>query len=122
MIEDTSKKFSPSKLNTYKNCPRQYRYKYIERIPSKTQSVEAHLGSAVHASLEELYENLRNSKILALAEVLSAYEKAWEKGFSDKPIIIRDKRFTLDDWRQVGRECVESYYKENQPFQEGKVV
>lgn len=122
MIEDTSKKFSPSKLSTYKTCPKQYFYHYIERIPSKTQSVESHLGNSVHEALEELYEGVRNSKILSLEEVLAVYEKVWARGLKEKPIVIRDGRFVLEDWRKVGRICIENYYKEHQPFKDGKVV
>ena len=122
MIEESSRKFSPSRLDCYKNCPRQYRYRYIDRIPRKTNSVEAYLGTAVHAALEELYEGVRNAKILPLEKILSAYETAWEAGLKELPIVIRDERFSLDDWRKLGRKCVEDYYAQHHPFDEGKVV
>lgn len=37
----------PSKINTYLQCPRQYQYKYIERIPAPSSPAAA-LGSTFH--------------------------------------------------------------------------
>ena len=59
MEADTSRKFSPSKLDTYKNCPRRYQYRYVDRIDRRERSAEAFVGTMVHAVLEDLYENLR---------------------------------------------------------------
>lgn len=122
MIEETSHKFSPSRLDCYKNCPRQYRYRYIDKFPRKSTSVEAHLGTAVHAALEELYEGVRIAKIAPLEQVVAAYEKAWETGLKELPIVIRDQRFTMEDFRNLGRKCVEDFYSQNKPFADGKVV
>ena len=55
MEADTSRKFSPSKLDTYKNCPRRYQYRYVDRIDRRERSAEAFVWTMVHAVLEDLY-------------------------------------------------------------------
>lgn len=47
--------FSFSKISTYKECPLKYKYRYIDKIPSKP-SVHLIKGSKVHKLLEN-YEN-----------------------------------------------------------------
>lgn len=47
---------SHSKLGTFAQCPRSYYYSYIDRKP-QTQGVYSTLGSEVHETLQELYED-----------------------------------------------------------------
>ena len=46
---------SPSKLKTFISCPKKYYYDYIERRPSIRHPAAA-LGSAVHKTIETVYE------------------------------------------------------------------
>lgn len=121
MEADTSTKFSPSKLGVYKGCPRQYRYRYVDRIKRDAQSVEAFVGSCVHAAFEALYESLLHGKTPSLEETLRVFEKGWEKGWSDK-VVIRDAQFSPEDWRKVGQDCVLAYYEAKKPFDQDKTV
>ena len=45
--------FSYSKMEVFKNCPLQYRYKYIERKYSQDTSIALELGSLCHYVLEQ---------------------------------------------------------------------
>ena len=121
MEEDRSKKFSPSKLDCYKTCPRQYKFRYIDRLKGDTQSVEAFLGGCVHTGFEELYAGLMHGKRMTEDEVLRAYAAAWDAGFSDK-VVFRDARYGPADWRRTGEDCVRSYYRAHAPFEEDKTV
>lgn len=121
MESDGSKKFSPSKLNTYKDCPRRYAYRYIDRIPRDVQSVEAFVGSCVHKALEGLYEAVLHGKILPEAAVIGIFDKEWAAEWS-ADIIIRDKDYSPDNWKEVGRQCVRSYYGAHAPFEKDKTV
>ncbi|MBI3549350.1 MAG: PD-(D/E)XK nuclease family protein [Elusimicrobia bacterium] len=114
-------RFSPSRLDTYKNCPRQYKFRYIDRLPRKGTTVEAHLGTSVHKALELLYAGLQHGKRMTEAEVVAAYEDAWTKG-AEQPMTFHNKSYTLEDWRRLGVECVTSYYRAHQPFDADKTV
>ena len=60
-------RLSPSKINTYYKCPREFYYKYIEQIPEK-KTIHLFRGTLVHAVLEDLFKH----KFRSFA--------AWEKG------------------------------------------
>jgi hypothetical protein len=45
--------YSFSKINTWKTCPRQFKYRYIDKLPTQPRDMTALLkGSAVHSILE----------------------------------------------------------------------
>jgi len=48
-------RLSYSELSTYRRCPRQYRYRAVDRIQRKKKSVNLFLGSAVHRLLLAYY-------------------------------------------------------------------
>ena len=64
-------RLSPSKINTYMKCPREFYYKYIEQIPEK-KTIHLFRGTLVHAVLEDLFKRQFKSFV------------AWEKGEPDK--------------------------------------
>ena len=121
MESDFSTKFSPSKLSTYQDCPRRYRYRYVDRIKREAQSIEAFVGSCVHKAFEELYRGLMHAKKMSLEEVLAAFEAEWRATWSDW-VVVHDKGVSPEDWRNVGRECVSGYYLAHDPFDADKTV
>ncbi len=46
---------SPSSINTYKQCPRKYYYRYIKRLPSKP-SIHLVRGTVAHSVLEHFFD------------------------------------------------------------------
>ena len=46
---------SYSALNTYKNCPLQYKFQNIDKI-SSPKGIEAVFGSTIHAALNYMFE------------------------------------------------------------------
>lgn len=50
---------SPSRINTYKKCPRKYYYTYIEKLPRKDWAHFA-LGTLVHGALEKFHQEFRD--------------------------------------------------------------
>lgn len=121
MEEDKSKSFSPSKLSTYQNCPKKYQYRYVDRISRKRKTPETVLGVAVHAAFEELHGLVNGGKLPTLAEVQAVYEAELAKEWDDT-VKLRDERFTKDDWRRVGLDCVKNYYEAGAPFDKDKTV
>jgi putative RecB family exonuclease len=121
MEEDRSSKFSPSKLDVYKNCARRYQYRYVDKISRRRKTPETVVGTAVHAAFEELYQLVSGGRIPALAEVQALYEKALSAEW-DETVALKDARFTRDDWKNVGTGCVELYYGAHAPFSEDRTV
>ena len=70
-------RLSPSKINTYHKCPREFYYKYIAQMPEK-KTIHLFRGTLVHAVLEDLFKKqFRNFT-------------AWEKG---DPAVWMEEQF-----------------------------
>lgn len=70
-------RLSYSSISTYLNCPLAYKYRYVERMPTKRTSALA-FGSSLHAALAKFYK-VPVPKPPSLEELLSFLEKNWEK-------------------------------------------
>lgn len=112
--------YSISQLNKFEECPRQYKFRYVDKIYRYEEGVEAFLGCRFHEAMEKLYRE-RASRIMPLEEVLEYYEKIWAEKWHPDVVITKEGR-TADDYRLLGRRFVEDYYKRHFPFDEGKVV
>lgn len=121
MEEDRSKTFSPSKLSCYQDCPRRYQYRYVDKIARKRKTPETVLGTAVHAAFEELHGLVSGGRVPTLEQTQAGFESELAKEWDDS-VKLRDERFTKDDWRRVGLECVKTYYEAGFPFDRDKTV
>ena len=75
--EPSFMRLSPSKINTYHKCPREFYYKYIAQMPEK-KTIHLFRGTLVHAVLEDLFKKqFRNFT-------------AWEKG---DPAVWMEEQF-----------------------------
>ena len=76
-------RLSPSKINTYMKCPREFYYNYIAKLPQK-KTIHLFRGTLVHKVLEDLFKN----KFRTLSQwekggpaiwVQGEFEKGWEE-------------------------------------------
>jgi len=108
--------YSHSRLGTFETCRRQFWFAYIEKPEvERPDTVEAFLGSRVHDVLEELYKRFLQGRLLSRAELLQYYDDLWAKQWHEGVRIVK-AGLAADDYRQVGRKCVEDYYARHQPF------
>ena len=114
---DTSHKFSPSKLDTYRECPRRYRYRYVDGLHRRTETIETLVGTCVHKALEQLYAGLLHGREFSLEETLAVFDKEWAAGWSDK-VLNRHKEYGPEHHQAAGRDCVRSYYEAYAPFRQ----
>jgi putative RecB family exonuclease len=121
MEEDRSAKFSPSKLDCYKECARRYQYRYVDKISRRRKTPETVVGVAVHAAFEELYELVAGGKIPTLAETQVSYVRELDAEWDDT-VKLKDERFTRDNWKTVGLDCVKLYYEAHAPFDEDRTI
>src|SRR4051794_32124538 len=115
MIEDTSTKFSPSKLATYRECPQRYKLRYIDGIKREGQTVEQFLGTCVHGAFEDLYAAAQKGRPLTEAETLAAFESRWLKDLASV-LPGPDGPPDAQAWSNVGRDCVRNYFRQYAPF------
>ncbi len=113
--------FSNSRIETFEQCPRKYKFRYIERIETDAEGVEAFVGKRVHETLEKLYRDLKLTKLNTVEELLAYYEDAWEKNWHGKVAVVR-KGFTPAHYFGKGQQCIKDYYKRYHPFNQGKTL
>ena len=114
--------FSISRIGAFRDCPRQYKFAYIERPEVEFQdTVEAFLGSRVHEALEKLYRDKMHEKALSLPRLLEDFNKSWSEKWSQKVLLVR-KDYTADNYRRMGERFLGDYYRRYAPFEQGRVV
>ncbi len=89
MAKNKPMTFSYSKLSTYKECPRRYKFKYIEKIPGTARHYFA-FGNAVHSALEYMHSQ---KSMPTATEVMAAFTVPWD----------------AKDWRDAGYPYKEAY-------------
>jgi putative RecB family exonuclease len=114
--------WSHSRIQAFQQCPRRYAYRYLEKPDvTRSESIEAFLGSRVHDTLEQLYRDVRMTKVVTEVELLDEYEKNWQKHYHDGIRIVR-RRYTPEHYFAVGRRCLQDYYRRYQPFGQGRTL
>lgn len=114
-------KYSPSRIGTFDKCKLQYRYHYIDNLPSDLETVENFMGSRVHEALEEFYKLIKGGKVESLDWLLNKYEELWNKNYTEDIKIVKSK-FTIADYFNNGKQCLINYYNQYQPFNQTKIV
>jgi putative RecB family exonuclease len=114
--------YSPSRLSAYENCPRKFEFRYIRKIKSDTEGVEAYLGKRVHELLERLYHHVaRHRRPPSLRQVLDRYRSDWQLRWHDEIEIVR-KENDAEHYLRIGVRCLENYYRSHYPFDDGETV
>ncbi|MCP4004697.1 MAG: PD-(D/E)XK nuclease family protein [bacterium] len=114
--------YSHSRLSSFENCPRQFKYRYVDKIKVDTEGVEAFMGKRAHEILERLYHHIaRNNRPPSLAQVLDRFRKDWALAWHDQIQIVRSEN-PPEFYLKRGERCLENYYRSNYPFEEGETV
>jgi RecB family exonuclease len=109
---------SYSSITAYRDCPRQYWYRNVERLPS-IQSAEAVHGTMLHEVLRRAGELRREGKPLSAARLALFHEDVWRTtAFPDPrraPAFKRNGAAELEAYRaRGGFDLVPAYLE--QPF------
>lgn len=114
--------WSHSRILAFEQCPRRYAFRYLEKPDVETvESIEAFLGSRVHETLEQLYRDVRMTREVTESELLSEYERRWEKHYHDGVRIVR-RRYTAGHYFAVGKRCLQDYFRRYHPFDQGRTL
>ncbi|MDO8467878.1 MAG: PD-(D/E)XK nuclease family protein [Nanoarchaeota archaeon] len=113
--------YSHSKLSTFEQCKLKYKFRYIDKIiPEIEETIETHLGSVVHSTLEWLYKLVILGKIPSIDETIMHYHQEWENNWVDDIVII-NKRMSKEDYFERGIRFILDYYIEHAPFNDNTI-
>lgn len=113
--------YSFSRIDTFEQCNLQYKYRYLDKLPTELETIEAFMGIQVHEALREFYDFIKNKVTKPKDWLLSRYEDLWRKNYHDSIKIVK-KELSANDYYQKGRSCLLDYYEEYYPFDQTKIV
>lgn len=114
--------YSPSKLDSFEKCPRQYWYGYVGKVEIKTAgTVETFLGNRVHTALEQLYDLHQHGLLMAREQLLQWYEKDWDLEWNNEIRIVKTGT-SSQDYRRTGQDCLSAYYDRYAPFDQSQTL
>ena len=105
-------RLSPSKINTFLKCPRQYFHKYIEKLPD-TLTIHLFRGTLVHTLLEEMFtKQFRYAsgwqKGRAVKWVGAEFDERWADLVETKPWLFKkydEAQFRLETRQMLVNFC-----------------
>jgi len=116
------KVFSPSSLNCFENCPRQYAFRYIEKIEVDSEGIEAFVGKRVHEVLERLYQFVGQGLLPSLQKVIARYHANFDEQYDAARVRITREGTPADFYRDSGVRGLENYYRRHYPFDGDQTV
>jgi len=88
--KETSRQLVPinylsySQIETFNNCPLQYRYRYLQRIPVPPPLLKL-LGDTLHRTLKDFYQGIKQNKKLREKDLLEILNSNWSSlGYASK--------------------------------------
>ena len=114
--------YSFSSLDTYRVCPRKFKYAYIEKVSVPPRiTADTYLGNAVHRVLRTLYTLGADGILMLLDDAIEAYLAEWQKLEPDS-ITVASDYYTVDDYIRIGKEMLIRHYEHYQPFNQGTLL
>ncbi len=111
-----SKIYSHSRISSFEKCPKQFHFRYVLKIPSDREGIEAFVGKRVHEVLERLYEFAAEGKLPSLERVIYRYRVLWDEHYDPKRIAIARKENSPRFYLELGERCLGHYYRRHYPF------
>jgi len=113
--------YSHSRLSIFEQCRLKFKFKYIDKIfPEIEKSIESHLGSCAHNTLEWIYSQIKQGEIPSIDDVIMNYSQHWKKDYVPGMIIV-DESLTAKDYFNKGIQFLLDYYSKYYPFDDGTI-
>ena len=109
------KRFSYSGLESYKKCPAQFKFRYIDMIRKPDEGIEAFMDKRVHEALEFLYNEVQSGRLPFIDSIFNHYKTIWNEKWHDR-IAIAKRGERKEDYFGLGEDCIARFYRNNQPF------
>lgn len=101
-----------SGLNAYKQCPRRFKFRYIDKAPEERTASALLYGGAIHRAVERIHESrLSGEKVPSVVALLKEFEAAWEENAKQKPHISYSKGEDAPALRDLAQRTLSAYRK-----------
>ena len=104
--------YSYSKINLFNNCPKRYKFYYLDKIKKKDEGVEAFLGKIVHQTLEWVYDlKIKfNKSYYSLDNILDKYKDLWYDNLHNDIRSLKYSMLKKNDYYTMGMRLLIEYY------------
>ncbi|HYC56170.1 MAG TPA: PD-(D/E)XK nuclease family protein [Candidatus Binatia bacterium] len=106
--------FSFSRMTTFEQCARRYRYRYLDGVREGFQSIEAFMGQQVHACVEWLYKERMAGGAPRVEVAIERYCHQFDRELAGhRPaikVIRRDA--TVEHYRRSGAEMLADFHRQ----------
>ncbi|MEW6411671.1 MAG: PD-(D/E)XK nuclease family protein [Candidatus Zixiibacteriota bacterium] len=114
--------YSYSSLDTYRTCPRKFKFTYVEKAPTRPGvTADTYLGTAVHRVLRQLYALAADGIVMEPGQVVGLYREQWDK-LDRNQISVTSEFYTVDDYVRIGQEMLVRHYEKYRPFKRGTLL
>ncbi len=105
--------FSFSRVSTFEQCARRYRYRYVDGVREAFQSIEAFLGQQVHATVEWMFRERGQGRDPRVDEAVRWYSASFDREFAESRASLRivKQRTALEDYRRSGAEMLADFHR-----------
>jgi putative RecB family exonuclease len=107
--------YSHSRLSSFENCAKKFQYRYVLKIPTDSEGIEAFVGKRVHEILERLYVFVDQGMVPGVEKVVRRYHDLYDQHFHPGIRVVKPD-MTPDDYRMNGERCLRNFYRNNYPF------
>jgi len=106
--------YSFSRVTTFEQCARRFRYRYLDGVKEGFQGVEGFMGSQVHAALEWMYEQRDAGTVPTVEQSVAYYCDEWDRGIAadTAPVRVVKTGIAMETYRRAGAEMLTRYYRE----------
>ena len=108
---EQSLRLSPSAVSEYENCPQQYKYRKIDKLP-EPPSLDAERGTLVHTVLQDLFEIPAAGRTIESA--IELLPSRWSAQLADKPALL-EMVTNEKEWLDRASALVKTYFTLENP-------
>jgi len=108
---EKSLRLSPSAVSEYENCPQQYKYRKIDKLP-EPPSLDAERGTLVHTVLQDLFEIPAAGRTVDSA--IELLPSRWSAQLADKPALL-EMVTNEKEWLDRASALVKTYFSLENP-------
>jgi RecB family exonuclease len=87
------KSYSHSSLVLFEQCPRAFQYKYILNQREAFATIEAHLGTCIHAALHDAYARRAEGRPFSEEELVQSFDVHWNAAALKDARVIKKGMF-----------------------------
>jgi RecB family exonuclease len=106
--------YSFSRVTTFEQCARRFRYRYLDGVQEGFQGVEGFMGTQVHSALEWLFEQRDAGHKKTVEQAVAYYCDEWDRCVTNAaaPVRVVKTGTPMETYRRNGAEMLSRYYRE----------